>query len=250
MHPVPDYLIIGTQRGGTTSLYHYLTSHPRVLPATGKELHFFDIQYKNGLDWYRSQFPLDSMRGSVTGEASPYYLFHPLVPGRVREALPHARLIALLRNPVDRAYSHYQMAVRLNAESLSFEEALEREEERLDGEVERICNGDYYSYNHQFYSYRSRGLYAEQLDRWRRHFPDEQLLIFRSEDFYGDPSAALTRVTDFLGLSRLDSFDATLFNDGVYAPMEAATRRRLAEYFEPHNRRLGDLLGMDMGWDG
>lgn len=249
MNALPDYLIIGTQRGGTTSLYHYLTSHPQVLPPAGKELHFFDIQYDKGLAWYRSQFPLESKPGSITGEASPYYLFHPLVPERVRKTVPDARLIALLRNPVDRAYSHYQMAVRLKAETLSFEEALEREDERLEGEIERIRNGHYYSYNHQFYSYRSRGLYAEQLEEWRRHFPNEQLLILRSEDFYGDPSTALAHVTDFLGLSRLDAFDATPLNDGVYSPMGEATRKRLADYFEPHNRRLEDFLGMSMGWE-
>ncbi len=148
----PRFLIIGAQRSGTTSRYEYRLVHPRVAPAARKEIHCFDLRFDKGMDWYRAQFP-DCAGGLVTGEASPYYVFHPHVPERVRRHLPDVKLITLLRNPVDRAYSHYQHEVRLEREPLSFEEATEREGERLDGELDRMLEDEsYYSLRHQHYS--------------------------------------------------------------------------------------------------
>src|SRR5438067_227401 len=132
---LPDFLIIGTQRGGTTSLYHYLKTHPCVESATTSDTHFFDKKFSKGLGWYRGHFPTwmekyyAQMRGQrfVTGEASSSYLFHPHVPKRVVQVLPHVKLIVLLRNPVDRAYSQYYHAIELGHETLSFEEAIASE---------------------------------------------------------------------------------------------------------------------------
>src|SRR5439155_3447898 len=145
---LPDYLIIGAQRAGTTSLYLYLTQHPCVAPVViGKGVHYFDVDFAKGPGWYRGHFPVAARRylsrvgrdrPLITGEGSPYYLFHPLVPERVAALLPEARLIALLRDPVERAYSHYQHFVERGIETLTFEQALEAEPERLKGEVERL----------------------------------------------------------------------------------------------------------------
>ncbi len=104
---LPDFIILGAQRAGTSSLYYYLSQHPQILPAVRKELHFFDDHYRRGLGWYRSQFPTRGARGTITGEATPYYLSHPHAPARIQRLLPQARLIVLLRNPVERAISHY-----------------------------------------------------------------------------------------------------------------------------------------------
>lgn len=133
----PHFLIIGAARSGTTSLYSYLVEHPRVVAAAKKELHFFDLRFPNGPAWYRDQFPSLSP-DTITGEASPYYLFHSHVPKRVFKLLPHVKLIVLLRNPVDRAYSHYYHAVKHGIETLPFERAIEQEDERLRGEVARM----------------------------------------------------------------------------------------------------------------
>lgn len=143
----PDFLIIGAQKGGTTSLYTYLCQHPRVVGASRIEVHFFDLAYDKGWWWYRSHFPVHVFRRGeriVTGEASPYYIFHPLVPERVRKDLPNVKLVAILRNPVDRAYSHYQHVRRNGREPLSFEEAIEREPPRTEGEAEIISSDDEY----------------------------------------------------------------------------------------------------------
>ncbi|HYF40703.1 MAG TPA: sulfotransferase domain-containing protein, partial [Gemmatimonadales bacterium] len=146
---LPSVLLIGAQKAGTTSLFNYMAEHPAVLPPSNKEIHYFDLNPTRGLTWYRSHFPYNHQLrdGSVTVDASPYYLAHPGVPQRAAQLLPGARLLVLLRNPVDRAYSHYQHEVRGGREPLSFEEAIAREPERLEGEEERLrADPAYYSY--------------------------------------------------------------------------------------------------------
>ena len=238
----PDFIIIGTQRGGTTSLYRYLTEHPDVGPAFRKEVHFFDRYYEKGMSWYLAHFP---MRGEVpmVGEASPYYLFHPEVPERASEAVSPARFIVLLRNPVDRAYSHYQMKVKRGVEPLSFEDALEKERERLSG------SDDPMSLTRRHYSYIERGLYVDQLKRWMSVFPREQFLIIKSEDLYEDPGRVLQQTLTYLGLQpwNLASFRPYHLNE--YADINPDTRKRLTEHFAPYNQQLYDFLGRDLGWE-
>ena len=155
---LPDYLVIGAQKAGTTSLYRYMISHPMIRPASDKQVHYFDFNYDKPFDWYRSQFPAGSGNGLVTGEATPYYIFHPDAARRVRLVLPDVKIVALLRNPIDRACSHYMHEIKNGTESLSFEDAVEAEEGRLRGEEDKICEGvNYYSYNHVKFSYLARG---------------------------------------------------------------------------------------------
>lgn len=262
---LPDFVVIGTQKGGTTSLYDLLTRHPSVEPTMGrpgaapvdvKELHYFDLFFEKGVEWYRGRFPEPRWRNgrmTMTGEATPYYLFHPRVPERMAEVVPSIALISLLRNPVDRAYSHYQQEARRGVEHLSFEEAIEAEVERLRGEEDRMLQDEHYlSFNHQQFSYLSRGLYADQLARWAKFFPRERVLVVKSEDFFADPAEALRAVLKFLGLPAWEPGVSDLRgirNEGGYEQqMNPATRRRLEKYFEPHNRRLYDYLGVDFEW--
>ncbi len=262
---LPDFLIIGTQRGGTTSLHRYLDAHPCVGPAANKDLHFFDRRFHKGLGWYRGHFPTsiekyyaERLRGQpfVTGEASPSYLFHPYAPQRVAKAMPRVKLIVLLRNPVDRAYSQYHHAVELGHETIStFEEAIEGEEERAAREREKIQKDEhYYSEQYKHLSYLSKGIYVDQLQAWMDLFPREQFLILKSEDFYADPAASFKEVLTFLGLPEIEPLVRKKafkqYNNNAYSSkMDPATRKRLIEYFEPHNARLYDLLGVNFGWD-
>jgi hypothetical protein len=249
---LPSVLIIGAQRSGSTSLFNYLVQHPHVLPSLGKEIHYFDLHYARGLRWYRGRFPFaHRLRPPVlTIDASPYYLPHPLAPERAYRLLPHVKLVALLRNPVERAFSHYQHEVRDGRESLSFPEALERETARLAGEEERLeREPGYYSYNHHRYSYARRGLYLEQLLRWTRWYPRFQLLVLQSEWLFRDPAAASASVYEFLGLSphRLEQYKP--FYQGAYdRRIPGDVRQRLAAYFEPHNRELYRWLGREFDW--
>ena len=216
-------------------------------------MHYFSLRFDQGLDWYRSCFPAprqENGRSTITGEASPYYLFHPHAPRRMAEAVPRARLIALLRNPVDRAYSHYRMIVGFGREPLPFEEALTAEEARLSGEkAKMLADERYHSFAHQYLSYLSRGIYVDQLIHWSKFFSDEQMLVLKSEDFFERTPETLKLVLDFLGLPDWEPEAWKIILKGEYdQEMDPATRRRLEEYFEPHNRRLYEYLGVDLGW--
>jgi LPS sulfotransferase NodH len=249
---LPSLLILGAQRSGSTSLFNYLVQHPDVLPPLGKEIHYFDLHYQRGLNWYRGRFPYAHRLGggTLTLDASPYYLLHPLAPERAARLVPGAKLVALLRNPVERALSHYQHEVRGGRESLPFERAIEQEAERLSGEEERLrSDPSYYSFNHHRYSYVRRGRYLEQLRRWVEHFPRSQLLVLQSERLFADPVGATATVHEFLGVRphRLEHYKP--FLHGAYdRAMPAGVRTRLVEYFEPHNRELYDWLGKEFDW--
>jgi hypothetical protein len=256
---LPDFLIIGAQRCGTTSLQRYLIQHPCIAPAFRKEVHFFDRNLKKDMIWYREHFPslpykyyvtTILRRRFMTGEATASYIFYPHAAKRVLETVPGAKLIVLLRNPVDRAYSHYQHEVSLQYEALSFEEAIEREPERLFGEREKIVADQRYdSYPYDHYSYLSRGLYVDQLEAWINVFPKEQIFIVRSEDFFAEPSRIFRQVLRFLELPAWEPPGYAPYNAREYTTMDGAMRKRLIQYFEPHNRRLHELLGRNFAWD-
>jgi Sulfotransferase domain len=246
--PLPDFLILGAQKSGTTALFAYLRQHPSVSGPFWKEVSFFDRHYVRGARWYRGNFPL--RRGRIVGEASPSYVLHPLAPRRVGELVPNARLIVLLRNPVDRAHSHYQHEVELGREPLSFEDALAAEDERLHGEVERIvADPTYFSTAWWSHTYKTRGLYAEQLERWFAIFPREQLLVLSNEELADDTHGTYARVLEHIGAPPHRLADYPRVFDRVYGEMQPATRQRLSEYFAEPNRRLSELLGRDFGWE-
>jgi hypothetical protein len=250
---LPDFLIVGAQKCGTSSLYHLLCQHPHVEPSRRKEVHYFDVKFDKGVDWYRAHFPSSAQREGrsvLTGESSPYYLFHPHAPKRAAGLVPEAKLFVLLRNPVDRAYSHYHAALRHGRETLGFEEALEAEGERVRGETERmLADVSYVSLEHQRFSYLAKGVYVDQLVQWWAFFGRAQMLVLKSEDFFERPWEAWGRALDFLGLLDWQPETWEVRNRGDYEQrMDPFTRRRLEAYFSPHNRRLYELLGEDFGW--
>jgi Sulfotransferase domain len=254
---LPTFLVIGAQRAGTSTFFYHLCRHPQIARPVKKEVHFFDHRYWRGVDWYRSFFPTAVAQqrarrrgGELLGaEATPYYLFHPAVPARVAETLPDVLLIAILRNPVDRAYSHYQRTRDKNAEPLSFEKALAAEKRRLAGVEERLLADPHYrSFHHRYHAYVSRGLYADQLERWFQHFPRERFLVLRSEDFFTQPAEAYARALAFLGLDPLDPGNYAARNALSYDPLDARLRARLEERFAEPNQRLARLLDTDLWW--
>ena len=246
----PDFVIIGAQRGGTTSLHAYLGAHPLIQTATTKELHYFTDRFERGGDWYRGQFPDHLAPGMLTGEATPYALFHPLAPERLRAAAPETKLIVLLRNPIDRAYSHYLMERARGDEPLEFSAALAAEPARLAGEEARLRNDpSYVSHAHKHFSYAARGEYATQLERWFRHVPRQQMLILRSEDLYARTAETFARVADFLEIPPHTGIPFAAHNRTAGPPLPPAIRDRLARHFAPANARLANLLGWDPEWD-
>jgi Sulfotransferase domain len=257
----PDFVVIGAAKAGTTSLFAWLGEHPYVVPACKKEVHFFDYNYFRGEGWYRAHFPSRSererfaaVRGRpfLTGEASPSYLSHHWAPERLARTLPDARLLVSLRNPIERAYSQYQMSIREQEEPLaSFAEAIAAEERRLAPERERMLADRWYnSWPTGCWSYLMRSRYAEQLERWMRFFAREQFHFLTLEQLAADPQGTLDGVHEFLGLPAHRYAElAPAHVAPRYDTIGAAERAALADYFKPHNQRLYELVGADFGWD-
>ncbi|MEO1128346.1 MAG: sulfotransferase domain-containing protein [Planctomycetota bacterium] len=262
---LPDTVIIGGQKCGSTSLFHHLVQHPAVLgPVTGqKEVHFFDRPWLS-TTWYRQRFPSRSRVQALareTGttprilEATPYYLAHPTAAARMRRTLPDARPIAILRDPVERAFSQYKASRRGGYEPMAtFEEALDAEHDRV-AAAERMLMEDETarSKEHQQFSYMLRGDYATQLERWFSAFGREGVLVLFLAELRSSPEQLSRQLESFLDLPH---HEATAFPRERSAPskqdalaMSEGTRARLREHFAPHNARLSELLGRSLPWD-
>lgn len=242
---LPTFLVIGAQKCGTTSLHEYLAEHPQVGRPSTKEIQYFTHNSYRPLAWYRAHFPRAGQSAHAF-ESTPYMVFHPACPARVRAVLPDAKLIVLLRDPVDRALSHYNHQVQASFEKLDFETALAREGERLDGEEERLRNDPRYrSFTHQHYSYVGRGMYARQLERWYALFDAEQLLVLRSEDLFADPAGTLHRVHAWLGLCEHTPSMLTARGARSYPPMDPVMRAKLRACFEQDAAALRGLTGVE-----
>jgi hypothetical protein len=246
--PLPRFLIVGAAKAGTTSLHEHLCEHPRVAAPRAKEVHYFDFSYRRGSGWYRAHFPRAGA-GEISGESTPYYLFHPAVPERVARDLPGVKLIAILRDPIDRAFSHHNHETASGYESLPFEQAIAAEPERLRGEEEKLLRSPgYRSYSHQHHSYLARSRYAEQVERWLRYFDRDDLLILSAEDLFTRPAETVEAAQRFLDLEPSVPADLSPRNNRSYSPIAPELRQRLQAEMEPHNQRLFEIAGRDFNW--
>ena len=243
---LPNFVILGAQKAGTTSLYAYLSQHPQIVPAALKEVHYFDLYRNKKVDWYRAHFPFqDELKaGQITGEATPYYLFHPGAAKMMSAVLPNVKLIILLRNPVDRAISHYYHEVKNGKETLPLQQALASEETRLSAELFRIGEGEQIrKYAHQRFSYKSRGVYVNQIRDYLSYFRPEQFHIICSERFFEQTEEVYREVLQFLDC------------DSGFVPLSLAPRRvgsyeekqpqiveQLQMHFAPYNLELFSLI--------
>lgn len=255
----PTFLVIGEMKCGTSSLYNWLLEHPAIGGYPHKEVCYFDTRYGEGDDWYRSHFPLASFRTRVlreygiapaVGEASPHYLFHPHAAKRVHAYDPAMRLIVVLRDPVERSYSHYQHARRRGKETLDFERAIELEDDRLRAERAALTKDVNASFeNHLWFSYATRGMYADSLERWLAVFPREQMLVVGTEDMNENPAEVIGEAYAFLGLPdvKLREFP-TYMRGGYESRVDAELRERLTARFAEPNARLEALIGRRFNW--
>ena len=248
---LPNYLIIGAKKCGTTELYSYLTQHPAVAPALKKEINYFDALYSMNRNWYRSFFPTVFERSRIqkaagqpfmTGEATPDYLFDTDAIARIHETIPGVRMLAILRNPIDRAYSHYNHNLRAGLESLSFVEAMEAEQERVSEDSEL------YFFHKTNLGYAQRSTYINQLEDWAKVFDKSQFCVLKSEDLYEFPERTLTRAFEFLGLNYVAPREFKKLNTAPYPDMDPEVRARFAAHFQADNERLYEFLGEDFGW--
>jgi len=269
MRPDPDFLLIGAKRGGSTSFYYDLITHPQVaalfprpdrLPkaAATKGIHYFDSNYFRGYRWYASHLPSLRVRRSqqravggrvITGEGSPYYLSHPAAPGRAAHDLPGVKLLAVLRDPVERAYSHWKERVREGMEPLSFLDAIEQEPYRVGDAAERLREDPrFYSYAHEQQSYLEQSKYGAALARWQAAFPDNSILIIRSEDYYSSPETQLDHAAEYLGIEPGRFNSGEVRNAAPGSEMTPAMRDRLQDLLRSDARQLRDMTGITWDW--
>lgn len=250
---LPSYVIIGAQRCGTTFLFHSLAQHPQIIPSRTREVHYFDCHYDKGELWYRSHFPLQSrvLSDVATGESTPYCLCHPHAAKRIRETVPDAKLIVLLRDPTDRAISHYFHEVKKGREVLPIMQALVEEEARVGGERRKMEEDEhYFSRLHQSFSYKERGIYVDQLSRYSAFKDEGRLLVIKSEQLFDQPRGVLQRVFAYLGVdSTFMCHDVEPRNTGSNRrKVDDEVREYLDDYFAPYNEELYQSLDGELRW--
>ena len=252
---LPDFIIIGTARSGTTSLYYDICQHPCVLPAAYDELGYFDSNFHLGLNWYRSLFPTlfskwlvkQKKQFAITGEDTPFYIWDPIVAKRILKNLPKIKLIVLLRNPVDRAYSNYHLGVRSGTENLSFEDAIKLEIKRLE-EINEESKSSIEKYAIRR-SYLAKGFYADQLKIWFEIFNSNQLLIISTEDLKSNPQKVINKIYNFLEIPDNHKLIPEKQKKAVYPEMKKETREFLIDFYKKNNTELFNLIGQKFDWD-
>ena len=255
---LPDFLIIGAIKCGTSSLFNYLTQHPDINSPLRKESKFFDVDFSLGTEWYRTNFPTSIVKfyrkkilkkDFQTGESTPNYLFHPDVPERVYRFHSKIKLIIILRNPVDRAYSDYNMHFNNKLEQLSFIDAIKKEKDLLSKNERIVWNPGHYIYNHEFFPYLQRGIYINQIQRWQKFFSTGQFLILKTEDLNKDPIETTNNVFRFLGLSSFRIKNLERSNVGNYNEMDEKIKDELIDFYQKPNELLEKMLSLKFNWN-
>lgn len=249
----PDFLIIGAQKSGTSSLYEQICYHPNIRKAARKEVHYYDWTYNRGEFWYRAHFPLKWRNSVLTGEATPHYLYHPLAAQRIYNDNPDIKLIIVLRDPTERTLAHYRHEVRHGNENLSPVEALKRPENARSRYDQLVSNPSKFNRRDQLYSYVTRGYYLLQIKQYLRYFDRNNILVLNSIDLFDKPKDTVSMAWDFLGLtSKMDDskFDFAPMNVNPNQKLnDKAVQEKLKTHFYNHNEMLFDYLGKDFGWN-
>ena len=247
---LPDFFIIGVVRSGTTSMYHYLDEHPSIVKSAYDELGFFDDNFRLGWAWYKTLFPTTITKRIVkrktgnflTFDDTPFYIYNEDVAKKIKNYFPKTKLIIILRNPIDRAYSNYHLGVRMGDEKRTFDQAVDDEMQKIE-EYNEIEMDDYISQ-----SYLGRGIYAKQLEIWLKYFPASVIKILESERFSNDTEKTMNEVFEFLDLPNHNIRNLKKKNVAEYPPMRTETRQKLCNFFSEYNEKLYDMLKVRYDW--
>ncbi|RKF14386.1 sulfotransferase [Alginatibacterium sediminis] len=236
-----EFLVAGTQKGGTTALDVYLREHAALLMAKKKELHFFDqnsnFRWRPNYRKYHQSFDMQLAENRMLGECTPIYMYWESAMRRIFEYNPQMKLIAVLRSPVERAFSHWNMEKQEGYESLSFEEAIAQEAERCRHVL---------PLQHRHYSYLERGFYSEQIRRMWRYFPKEQTYFCKNEDLKFDTNRVLNELSGFLDIPAFESVEAKTVHSRTYScELEQELRTTLNKYYQHEISQLEQMLNWD-----
>lgn len=237
----PSFIIIGAAKCGTTSLYRYLSQHPQIVPPINKEIDFFNFNFEHDRNWYLAHFPHLPQDRFITGEASPSYFSYPKVDRRIYELFPQVKLIILLRNPVERTISHYYHRIREGSENRSLETA-------LNSELKIIKQATTAQLSH-LRGYLGISMYFYKLKRWLSVFPQDRVLIIKSENFYQETPEILSATYKFLNIGDRQSTEHSKYNSGSYKLQDERLKTQLSKFFQPHNQKLEALLNRKFDWD-
>ena len=253
---LPDFLVIGAKRCGTTSLFYHLPEHPCISKSPHDNMGFFNDNFHLGINWYKSFFPTIFTRNKIKSKFGDFlafdvttkYMEEESTANNVYQTKPNTKIIIILRNPVDRAYSQYHLNVRQTAESRSFEDAMEENMNELNKE-----SHERYEIKPKFSAegnnYLKKGLYAQQLRHWLNIFPMESMLILSTEEFESNQQIIYNKIFKFLNISQFEVKNTEKMEKGIYPPMKSETRNLLLDYFRPYNRELFELINMEFYWD-
>ena len=253
---LPDFIIIGSMKCGTTSLYYDICEHPCVSAAAYDEIGFFDSNFHLGLNWYRSMFPtkrqIEGVRRkegvAITGEDTPFYFWNPVAAKRIQKLLPNIKLITILRNPIDRAYSEYQDQASNESDFPSFETVIENEMNMKRNDTSLITEENFEIFN-QKNSNLLKGIYVDQLKIWTRLFPKGQIFTLTTEDLNSDSIGTLELVFQYLNLPKYKIKNPQYKKQKKYVSMNTQTRKLLIQFFKPHNEELFKFIGKKFDWD-
>ena len=247
---LPDFIISGTVRSGTTSLYYNICELPSVLPADYDEIGFFDSNYHLGINWYRSMFPTEKemervkkeTNFAITGEDTPFYFWKKEAAERILKDIPNSKIIIIFRNPVDRAYSNYQLGIRKKTETLSFEDAIDEEMNFLEKHSFRESVD-------RRRSYLSKGFYENQIKIWFNVFPREKIHILSTEDMQKNPEKTLLKIFQFLVIPNYTLKNPQKQKSSEYKKMDEKTRKILLDFYKPHNEKFFQIIQERFDWN-
>lgn len=259
MRTQPDFFIGGVQKGGTTSLYYSLIQHPQIIAGKTKETFYYGTtpHYEKGLGYYKQFFGTGLQKSFkkmsvgkkvLTVDGSTNTFDSKEAPQRILKDNPDAKMIFIFRNPVDRAYSHYKMAVKLGWEQADFEKALELEEKRIADGTTHPLSVPNHNFAYQRLGYKARGLYAPTLKHWLKEFPEKNIFMTSSDEFFANPPVVFDNLCGFLGIETKVKVKFEKLNEGSSGKMNAQTQKYLQEYFKPHNEELFRLLNKKFDW--
>lgn len=254
---VPQVVVVGAQRSGTTTLFRMLADHPQLMrPTVSKGTGYFDDHYARGPRWYAAHFPLRLSlrlagrgRAMRTFECSGYYLFHPLAAERLARDLPRAQVVVMLRDPVARAHSAHRHEFSRGFETLGFAEALAAESRRTAGEVDRLVRTPgATSPALRHHAYLGRSSYRGQVERLLAAVGPERVHVVEAERLFADPVGEFDRLQDALGLTRVPTAVLTAWNAEPGDPIEDELSDELRERFAVDDQWLAELLGHVPAW--